>query len=153
MSDNQGWNSPCLYETIRTIPIKSKLFILGIRFGIVHLLSFSQKNSHLELLQAFEWLENSKDWDSPNFYKTVNINKIDEIILISVKSTLGINLLAFNTEKYQFFRLPCLDLQHDWNKPEYYKTIKTVVCNKNLYIFCRQRRSIFLAKFDTKLSA
>jgi hypothetical protein len=60
MSDNQGWNSPCLYETIRTIPIKSKLFILGIRFGIVHLLSFSPKNSHLELLQVLNGLKIQK---------------------------------------------------------------------------------------------
>jgi hypothetical protein len=157
LSDNKGWNKKPYYSTFQPAVIKNEFFFIAREKRGMITWMFNKLTDKWDLVdEFFPVLSDELDWKKPEYYSTIKFFAFDDELFLMARERRGMITWKFNFESKTWFRnpidkfFPVYSDVLNWNKPEYYSTIQTVVVNKELFLLAREHRGMLTYMFDKK---
>jgi hypothetical protein len=153
LTDTGGWSKEMYYDTIKLVAVHSKLWVIARGAEYIHIGSFDTQSIQWNIVPIrFEHLNNTKGWNLPLYYKTINVLVVDHNIFLFGRGSQRFHIFKFDTIENRWEMLPFFDKFTDgtgWGAPEYYETIKATVLNQKLIFFARGSEYLQSISFNT----
>ncbi|MBT8228704.1 MAG: hypothetical protein KJO50_00495 [Bacteroidia bacterium] len=156
-SDEKLSDKPEYYSTIKPFVFQDKLFLIARdKEGLITFI-FNEKDmkwKRAPIDKFFPEFSDMKMWNKPEYYYTIQPVPVKDKLFLLARSSKGLITFLFDMKEMKWKRTPIDEFvpefsdQRNWNKPEYYSSIKPLAINKKLFLMARDKRGMFTWTFN-----